>query len=443
MIKYTYKLLGLALCVSLVSCDYYDLENINPIDSVPTELAITNLQSANAARAGIYDELQDATLSFDGYLALPQLFSDECVFTGTFPTREEFAIYNVLTSNGTMNGVWADYYDAINVANNVLEVLPRVEDLTIDDDSRNSILAEARFARAFAYFNLIQGWNDVPLILTPTTTVGDELNVAKSSRSEVVTQIIIDCEFARDNLGGGSLGMNSAAANALLARLYLIEGNSSQAAAAATAALGGAGFELTAPYLEDEIFYLKFIGTDGNSNAFFYGTDDLNGRHSIEPSAKLIAAYEDGDLRKDMSVLFNAAGTPYGNKYNDFGSAGGSQTDPLLFFRQSEMVLILAEAAAIAGNFDTASDWINQVRTRAGLADVSLDANNFMDLILQERFVELAMEGGHRLWDLRRTGRAEAVLGPDGYDPCDNVWPLPQTDIDRNPNLVQNGCCNC
>jgi hypothetical protein len=111
--------------------------------------------------------------------------------------------------------------------------------------------------------------------------------------------------------------------------------------------------------------------------------------------------------------------------------------------RHAELVLIAAEAAAREGNFDDANMWINQVRARAGVADVTLDAGNFEDMILMERFRELSLESGHRLWDLRRTGRALDVLAPFGYDACDNVWGLPQRDIDRNPNLVQNGCCNC
>lgn len=444
MTKLYSRLAACLLIVSVTACDYYDLDAIQPIDSVPANLAITNAQSAAAARAGLYDELQDATLAFDGYLAMPQYFSDEADWTGTFPTRAEFDNYNVLPANTTMAGVFTDYYDIINVANNILEILPTVEDPSLDDASLvNNFLAEARFARAFAYFNLVQGWNDVPLILTPTRGVGEELNVPASPVAEVIAQIITDLEFARDNLTDASLGITPAAASALLARIALIEGRWADAEAAALAAIGPDYDLTTVPYLEDEIFYIKFNSTDGNSLAFFYGTAELNGRHSIEPSAKLIAAYEEGDIRKDISIGVDGSGVPYGNKYNDFNAATGAQTDPLLVIRAAEMVLILAEANARMGDFETATRYLNQVRNRAGLDDVTLTAENFEDLILQERFVELAMEAGHRLWDLRRTGRALDVLGPDGYEACDDVWPLPQRDIDRNQNLVQNNCCNC
>ncbi len=443
MIKQVYKLMAVLAVLVLGSCDHYDFDAIQPIDAVTAELAITDRQSAAAARAGVYDGLQNATLTFDGYLASFQYFSDECIFTGTFPTRQEFANYNVTTANTTMAAMFSAYYNVINRVNNILEILPRVEDITLSEGVVNNFLAEARFGRALAYFHLIQGWQEVPLITTPTRGVGAELNVPKSPVADIYAQIEQDLTFARDNLNANSIGATPAAANALLARVALYQGRYPDAGNFARAAIGE-GYDLTTiPYLQDEIFFLKFSPADGNSLAFFYGTAELNGRHSIEPSAKLIAAFEEGDARFEESIGFDSGNVPYGNKYRNFNASAGAQTDPLRFLRGAEMVLILAEVAARNGEFGTASNMINMVRSRAGLADITLTAGNWADAILQERFVELAMEGGHRLWDLRRFGRAEEVLGPEGYDACDAVWPLPQRDIDRNENLVQNNCCNC
>lgn len=444
MTKQLFKLaMGVVLAAGITGCDAYDLDAVQPIDSVPLDLAVTDANSAGAARAGVYDAMQDADLTFDGYVASYTYFSDDTDWTGTFPTRAQFDNYNVLPSNGTMGTVWEEYYTVINTANNLLEVLPTVEDPSLTDDVRNSLLAEARFGRAIAYFHLVTGWGGVPLILTPTTSVGEELNVPASTAEQIYDQVISDADFAANNLGAGSLGMNREAANALLARIALMQGRYSDAGTFATAAIG-ADYDLTdVPYLEDEIFYLKFSSTDGQSNAFFFGPDALGGRYSIAPSAKLYDAYEEGDARFALSVD-TLGGRRYGLKYDNFSAASGSQDDPIYFFRAAEQVLILAEVAARDGDFDTAEMWINQVRNRAGLDDIEdMDDSNYLDYILQERYVELAMEGGFRLWDLRRTGRAVEVLGADGYDPCDDVWPFPQDNIDTNTALEQNNCCNC
>lgn len=442
MNKTLFQLIGLGLLLTISSCDYYNFDEIQPIDSVPADLAITDAQSAAAARAGVYDELQDPTLAFDGYLASSLYFSDDCIWTGTFPTRAQFSNFNVLPSNGTMTDVWNDYYDAINVANNVITLLPGVEDVSLTDELRNTFIGEARLARAICYYHLVQGWNEVPVVLEPTISVGEELFVPKNSAEEVYRQIIDDATFASQNIGGASLGMTAETAQALLARVYMVQGQFDDAETAALAAIGP-DYDATADaYLADELFFLEFSPTDGNSLAFFFGTDALNGRYSIAPRQELIDAFEPGDARFAVSID-TAGGQRIGIKYNDFGAAAGSQSDPLLLFRKAEMVLVLAETNARAGNFTEANRWINQIRTRAGLGDLDLNDGNFEDLILQERYVELAMEGGHRLWDLRRTGRAQDVLGGLGYEACDNVWPLPQQDIDRNPNLEQNNCCNC
>ena len=205
------------------------------------------------------------------------------------------------------------------------------------------------------------------------------------------------------------------------------------------------GFDLTTiPYLDDQIYTLGFTSTDGNVLNFFYGPADFGGRYSIGPSAAIIAAFEEGDLRKDRTLDLTSADVPFGVKYPSFDAGiAGTATDPIYFIRHAELVLIAAEAAAEMGDFATANSFYNQVRARAGLAARTLDASNFVDLLLAERFVEFAFEGPARLIDLRRKGKAMEVLSPIGYDPCDDVWPLPQREIDRNINLVQNACCNC
>ncbi|WP_420460749.1 RagB/SusD family nutrient uptake outer membrane protein [Neolewinella sp.] len=445
--QHVYIFVSLALIgVFMTACDAYALDDIQPIDAVPLDLAVTDATSAGAARTGVYNELQDETLTFDGYVASYCYFSDDSDWTGTFPTRAQFDNYNVLPSNTTMEAVWADYYDVINTANNLLSVLPEVDDPSLSDELRNNYLAEARFGRAIAYFHLVTGWGGVPIVTTPTVGVGEELNVPASSAEEVYSLIIEDATFAADNLSAASLGMNPAAANALLARVALMQDRFSDAGNFAQIALDltADSFDLTDyAYLEDELFYLEFSSTDGQSNAFFFGASGIGAsRYSIAPSAKLISSYEEGDERFALSIDTSSAAVPFGIKYDDFTAAAGSQSDPIYFFRAAEQVLILAEVAGRNGDFDEAERYLNQVRVRAGLEPrTDLDEGNFLDAVLQERYVELAMEGGFRLWDMRRTGRAESTFGAL-YESCDDVWPYPQNNIDTNTALERNSACN-
>lgn len=439
MKKYSFLLM---LLVSSFSCA--DLEDLAPINSIPTEQAITDFSSAKAALNGVYSSMQDD--SFDKWLSLAQFFSDEAEATGTFPTRLEFGNLNVFPANGTAATVFTSHYETINNANNVIDLIPQVEDASFTAESKSDVIAQAKFIRAHNYLQLVTLWNEVPLILTPTADVGEALNVPTTDVSAIYTQIIADFTEASQNLlaeTGPELASKQAA-SAFLARIALYQERWSDALNFATTVLGDSFDLATVPYLEDQIYTLGFTATDGNALNFFYGPADFGGRYSIGPSASIIEAFEAGDLRKDATLDLTSASVPFGVKYPSFEAGiAGTATDPIYFIRHAEMFLIVAEAAAEMGDFDTANAFYNQVRTRAGLAPNDLTAGNFVDAILAERFVEFAFEGPARLIDLRRRGKAEATLSPFGYDACDRVWPLPQRDVDRNPNLQQNSCCNC
>lgn len=455
MNKISKYILMVPLMLGIMSCEQLSLDGLRPINSIPVSAGIGDAKTANALLNGVYDGLQQGTLIIDGYMALGQIYSDEAIFTGTFPTRFEFATLNVSPSNGTNATVFSQFYDVINRANNVIDLIPGVEDPAFTEENKTSAVAQAHFIRGMCYFYLTNYYGDVPLIITPTRSVApDVINVPNNSQAEIYTQIISDLEFAEANLGeGDAFTATAQAATGFLARVYLYQENWAQASSKATEALG-AGFDLTGfAYLTDLIYGIGFTPTDGNVLNFWYSPSECGGRHDFEPSPKFIASYEAGDLRKDLSILevgqpmtacglTDSANVPFVVKYDDFASGiAGTGTDPVYVMRHAELVLIAAEAEARQGNYGTASDWLNQVRTRAGLADVTLDAGNFLDLILQERLIELSFEGPHRFLDLRRTGRAEQEI--DGYRPCNDIWPIPQREIDRNPNLIQNNCCNC
>lgn len=421
-----------------------DLDELEPVNSIPSGSAIADFASAQAALNGVYDGLQNT--NFDKWLALPQFFSDEAEATGTFPSRLEFGNLNVFPANATLDDIFTSMYVNINRANNVITLVPEATDDNFTSEQRNDIIAQAQFIRAQNYLHLVTLFQDVPLILSPTTDLGDALNVAVSPVDVVYDQIITDFTSALNNLQTESSNFSASrqATNAFLARISLYQERWQDAVTFAQAALGD-GFDLGIfPYLDDQIYSLGFSSNDGNSLAFFYGVEDLGGRYSIGPSQALINAYEPGDLRFAQTIDTSSFVQAYGLKYPSFEAAtAGTAPDPIYFIRHAEMLLIMAEATAELGDFSTASTMINQVRARAGLPEVILDAANFEDLILRERFVEFAFEGPFRLIDLRRRGRAEEILGPIGYDACDDVWPYPQRDVDRNPNLNQNTCCNC
>jgi hypothetical protein len=110
--------------------------------------------------------------------------------------------------------------------------------------------------------------------------------------------------------------------------------------------------------------------------------------------------------------------------------------------RLAELFLIRAEANAQLNNVSNAVDDLNVLRTRAGLDLLpnSLSQQDCLNAVYQERRVELFAEWGHRWFDLKRTGQADAVLGTmkPAWKSSAVLYPIPFGEIQLNPLLTQN-----
>jgi hypothetical protein len=111
----------------------------------------------------------------------------------------------------------------------------------------------------------------------------------------------------------------------------------------------------------------------------------------------------------------------------------------------AEQFLIRAEARAKQNNkligSNSAESDINVIRNRAGLLNTSAATQEeLLSEIERERRVELFVEWGHRWLDLKRSGRASAVLSliKPLWDDTDVLYPIPYSERLLNPKLTQN-----
>jgi starch-binding outer membrane protein, SusD/RagB family len=105
--------------------------------------------------------------------------------------------------------------------------------------------------------------------------------------------------------------------------------------------------------------------------------------------------------------------------------------------RYADVLLMAAEAYHKGGNDTKARGYLNMVRNRSGLADVSATGSALFDAIVRERQLELAFEG-FRFIDLVRWGLATQELGTLGFQQGKHeVLPIPSQDI-RTAGLTQN-----
>jgi starch-binding outer membrane protein, SusD/RagB family len=429
----------LAAAALLAACD-------SPLDTDPTAsidagTALTTPRGIELGVTGAYEALQAGSLYSRDGVVYPDLYADNLDFTGTFQTDREVSLRNVPTSSGVVTGIWAAAYEGINRANNVLDAIPNVAELGAAEAA--VYRGEALFIRALQYFTLVQWFDGVPVVTEPSRGVSEESNVERGTAADVFAQIESDLEEAATLLPTDRVNGRATrdAANALLARVYLETGEYADARDRATAVIESGNYELVDDYrtifttknTDESIFELQYSINNTNSLAFWYFTQAEGGRWGFAPSADLIDAYEPGDDRLAASIA-TSDGDPFGIKYFRITN----EDDNVIVLRLAEMYLIRAEAnVRLGAAAPVVRADIDIVRARAGLDPLPATVTGtqaLTDAILQERRVELAMEG-HRFFDLRRLDRAVAVLSIPEHR---LVFPIPQDERDVNPNLTQN-----
>ncbi|MEN8118131.1 MAG: RagB/SusD family nutrient uptake outer membrane protein [Bacteroidota bacterium] len=464
------------------------------------------------------------------------------------------------TNDGAGLGLWKIAYESIRKAN---EIIQGVEGSSVlEEADKNMVLAQARYVRAFQYYELARRYGDVPLI-TEVQSIDDDILVSKTARSAVYDFINAELNAVAlilPNKSEAEAGaVNKQAAIAINSRVMLYAEEWQKAADLADKLITGPdndGIALHPDYQElfrsysgnNEVIMEKLtsVPNAGHSFAYFNGPvrwrTDWGGQ--TDPTQQFVDSYEmaetglpitdgasgynpdrpyDGrDLRFYASIFYHGSeysevqpsfGEPFIDmEWNNFNEGPGDKPhgaasitgylikkfiNPADGFatkahqsvssykeiRFAEVLLNYAEGANEAsGPSQKVYDAINLVRARAGLPDLpaGLSKDDMRDAIRQERKIELAFEN-HRWFDLIRWGIAEEVL--DGFEPrgvkitrnasapsqdavpqlfdqdmldfdtsyivlgggrnqsfpaSHNLVPIPQDDIDKNPNLEQN-----
>jgi len=474
-----YNLIVLGFCIISVGCK--KLVSIGePINTVTTTEAFSTSDQANSAIAGIYSSMinQGSLLGinfFSGSLSIYcGMSADELVpvTLAPIPIISQFQNNTLQFDNLiTDQNFWAPGYTYVYSANAAIETLPN--STGVDDSTKNELIGEAKFIRAMCYFYLVNLFGDVPLV---TTNDWHKTNLLpRTSAANVYQQIISDLKDAQKLLpadysvaNGRRVRPNKWAATALLARVYLYTGDWADAAIQASSIIANTGLYRLEPNLGDvflvnsmeAIWQLKLNAQNGQSyNITPEGSALIpypeNSAPQFGVSNELLNAFETGDQRyvnwvnkittDDSSVYY----IPYKYKAGPGQSAvNGTITEYYTAFRLAEQYLIRAEAYAKGGTGDIlmAIDDLNAIRARAQLTPLptTLTKDQVLDAIVQERRVELFAEWGHRWFDLKRTNRADPILGAikSNWKSYQQLYPIPTSELYSDPNLTQNAGYN-
>ncbi len=436
-------LAALLTVLSFTACD--DKLDLLPYQSLDETVALESDANVKTVLNGAYDAISDDDFLGGNVLRNSELLGGdgELIWVGTFVGPREIFIKSMNASNFDAQEMWVNGYNTINISNNVLSALD-----VVNADDKGRVEGEARFLRAYSYFELVRTYAQpydaagnnsqagVPLVLEPTREISDKQNVTRSSVEEVYQQIIADLTAAEAILPDeNEWRASKGAAAGLLARVYLQMGDFEKARDAADRVIGLGVNTLLGSYADlfnrdenssEDIFAIQISNQDGiNSMNTFFSIPEFGGRDGdVEILAEHLALYDPADVR--LALFFDGNGATRSGKWNNqFGNIG--------LMRLAEMYLIRAECNARLGTAVGASalDDYNVVHTRAGLpaaTDVTVDD------ILLERRLELAHEG-FRIHDIKRL---KGSAGPFAYNDPKLVFPIPLREIEANPNLEQN-----
>ena len=400
--------------------------------------------------------------------------------------RTEMDQFTWTTSSTGFRQIWAQLYRVVNRANTVLTNISTINFET--PGRKEQITGETRFLRGLAYLYLIRFFDNIPLVTEETTEIFPS-NVGTSE--DVWNFIIADFEYAKANLKakytGADIGRATAgAAQTMLAKTYLSMAGKpwnkgeywSRAAQEAKAVIDNSayGYSLETDYervflLENEhgpeyifsVEYESFIGCGWDFPTFagIRSGDQikLDGWSSLVAETEFYESMEIDDKRREKTfvvsynginnpdILYTYPGNislPHYNKLvdrNDVGSGTGDYAMNFYITRFSDVLLMHSEAENESGGPSANAVYgINRVRERAGLSAINpagLSKEALREIILNERMLELCEEG-HGWFDMKRTGLMEKRIKKYTIAPKHYVFPIPQSELDVNTNLVQN-----
>lgn len=444
---YLFCLFGLML---IVSCeDFVEIEA--PKTELVGSVVFTDEQTAEAALIGIYSQMTEGFGGFANYKTtlLTGLYADELDNFNTSATQVEFYENALNPNNGDLSNLWKEPYTYIYQANAIIEGLSTAEG--ISDRSKDQLIGEALFIRAFCHFYLVNFFGDVPYI---TTT--DYLENSKASRlpiADVYNFLIDDLQEAallltESYVSDGRVRPNKYVAKALLARAYLYIGDWINAENAANTLIEASQYHLEADVNQvflagsrEAIWQLYPVITGLNTvegfSFIFYSAP-----YNVALSNQVVEAFEENDQRLSSWIGSVTSGSDifyYPNKYKIFFSS--TLSEYYMVLRLAEQYLIRAEARTHLNNLDGALADLNRIRNRAELDNFISTSNELvLEAVYKERQRELFEEWGHRWFDLKRTGKADEVLSlvKPGWQSTDKLFPIPQTELQINPNITQN-----
>jgi hypothetical protein len=487
-------MLALAVGTGLTACTQ-DLNITNPNQPSTGSFWQTAADATNGINAAYNGLLNNGT--YGRWLGFAyDIRSDEGYSTSPWTDLSNFNKFTQSDYNfEPSREIWQHHYQAIFRANQVTD---RVPGISMDPPTRDRIVGEAKFIRALLYFNLVNLYGgNIPLVIT---TPGPGDRPPSSTEAAVYAQIEKDLTDAAavlpSSYSGADVGRaTKGAAIALLGKAQLQQKKWSTAATTLAQVIAMPQYDLMPNYSDnftqttennkESVFEVQFgdftqlsSGVRGQNYAKMIGPcgpgfcDGLPTRWYFNQFFPDTTNRLVHDSRLDATLFWNnpgaagggdVYGTPFQTRYGPTSTAvywkkwgqyyvPGDQNwdNPINYrvIRFADVLLMEAEALNESGQTAAAYAFVNRVRARPSVNQPALPAGltqaQMRAAIMKERLLELGLEQERWLYVKRQGMLQKAALLPDdaefGFfvDGKSELLPIPQSEIDLNPNVKQN-----
>ena len=463
----------LILATAIVSCDE-DFLSPAPISAITAENYYGNDIEIESGIINMYDGIQginstdyDENHAIQLEFELTEMRSDNTKTKSSDGEPAQFESFAVQATNGVVSNYYLSYYNVIYRANTVLDNLGNATEA-----NKGAYEGEAKFVRAYAYFNLVRLFGAVPLITQVISPVDTDPQFTRVAVDEVYELIVSDLQTAVNELTTNTYGRASkAAAQAMLAKVYLTLGEYSLAKNLCLDVMD-AGYKLEDDFKDvfysegnDEIIWAIIYDGDNSSDSQNFGAEWQNnvGRSSgLNYVTAEAAAFLDefGGNRTQYSYRADPTQPIYDGlpnnqvaKYlpNGDDALGIEPTcsnyslagNDWIILRYADVLLMYVEATMGAADETadvTALNAFNEVRERADLEPMNSAISK--DDLLAERRAELAFEN-QRWFDLLRLDPSNNILNAfadaNGFSFTTNdiLLPIPQREVNLSQGQLK------
>ncbi len=458
------------LVVSIEACNFLE---VDPIGKTSIPVLFSDVDGIRAALPGTYSTFYD--YYEDEFFKYPEVAGNMLQLTNVGDNVEMLSQYNFTSDPGeeaaTVGHIWLYIYQALANANNIIKYQPGLlDEFPGQSNELNRIMAEALFLRALGHFDLCrvyaQPYNytddashlGVPIVLK---VAGADDNLPRNTVKEVYEQIISDLELSLEYFDGLSPREDYYASpdadNALLARVYMYMEDWDKVIEYATKVIDriplSYGDDYLAMYNNMEAGDENIFRLNGTLKASALKTFYLPKSPNAVPADTLVGLFDNpNDIR--LQLLTEDYGSPVCKKYHITANVAeiDEHVDPFVL-RCSEMYLNRAEAYLNKNMLSEAAADVKALIARGLQVDVSAIelSETYEDLALaieQERAKELCFEG-HQFFDITRwkkdlvrSASTNSSVTRIEYPSDLFVLPIPQKEMDTNPNMVQNPSYN-